>query len=124
MNPFDVVSDINFQKKGIINEHNEKDYKPFIVNRSLSYFRETILYAQEMNTKSHLDNKLQYDYLMNTIRVGKRFSKWAKPIKDEDLKAVQDYFNYNQEKAQTALSILSEDQLKHIKRQMKIAKEF
>jgi len=124
MSPFDIVGDINSSKKGLINETNEKDYNAWIVNKAFSYFPDTILHAQEMNTKAHLDNKMQHDYLMGSIRKGKRFSKWAKKDKDEDTLAVQEFFSYNREKAKTALTILSKDQLKAIKRELKVAKEF
>jgi hypothetical protein len=124
MSPFDIVGDINSSKKGLINDTNEKDYNAWIVNKAFSYFPDTILHAQEMNTKAHLDNKMQHDYLMGSIRKGKRFSKWAKKDKDEDTLAVQEFFSYNREKAKTALTILSKDQLKAIKRELKVAKEF
>jgi hypothetical protein len=124
MNPFDIVGDINSSKKGLINETNEKDYNAWIVNKAFSYFPDTILHAQEMNTKAHLDNKMQHDYLMGAVRKGKRFTKWAKKDKDEDTLAVQEFFSYNREKAKTALTILSKDQLKAIKRELKVAKEF
>ena len=124
MNPFDIVGDINSSKKGLINETNEKDYNAWIINKAFSYFPDTILHAQEMNTKAHLDNKMQHDYFMGAVRKGKRFTKWAKKDKDEDTLAVQEFFSYNREKAKTALTILSKDQLKAIKRELKVAKEF
>jgi hypothetical protein len=124
MNPFDIVGDINSSKKGLINETNEKDYNAWIVNKAFSYFPDTILHSQEMNTKAHLDNKMQHDYLIGAVRKGKRFTKWAKKDKDEDTLAVQEFFSYNREKAKTALTILSKDQLKAIKRELKVAKEF
>lgn len=124
MNPFDIVNDINYLKKGIITEDNQKDYNPWIVNKALSYFPETILYAQEMNIKPHLDNKMQYDYYIGIIRKGKRFSKWAKKDKGDDLLAVQTYFNYNKDKATMTLSILTPNQLKAIKRELEKTKEF
>lgn len=124
MNPFDIVGDINSSKKGLISETNEKDYNAWVVNKAFSYFPDTILHAQEMNIKAHLDNKMQHDYLMGVVRKGKRFSKWAKKDKDEDTLAIQEFFSYNREKAKTALTILSKDQLKAIKRELKVAREF
>ena len=124
MNPFDIVNDINFDKKGIITEDNQKEYKPWLINKALSYFPETLLYAQEMNVRSNLDNKLQYDYLLRSIRKGKRFSKWAKKDKDDDIEAVREFFSYSRDKAKSALAILSEDQLKRIKRELQVSKEF
>lgn len=93
----------------------EKGYAPFIVNKALSYFPDTLLYANEVNKLAHIDNKLQYHYLLNSIRAQKRFSKWAKKEDSDDLEVVKEYYGYSNEKAYQALSILSKDQLKLIK---------
>ena len=66
VNPFDYVNSINTTKKYLINDDiDEKDYQPYMVNRSLSYFADTILMANEMNMNAHLDKKLQYDFYFN-----------------------------------------------------------
>lgn len=96
----------------------EKSYTPFIVNKALSYFPDTILYANEVNRLAHIDNKLQYSYLLNSIRPAKRFSKWAKKEDSDDLEVIKEYYGYSNEKAYQALSILSKDQLNHIKKQL------
>jgi len=115
MNPFDIVNDINYIKKGIINDEvSAKEYNAWIVNRALSYFPDTIFYAQEMNTNHTLDNKMQYDYLFNAIRPAKRFSKWGKKDKNQDIEMVQQYFGYSRSKALIAMSILTPDQMKAI----------
>lgn len=118
-NPFDFVNSITFNKKDIMpDDLAEKLYVPFIVNRALSYFPDTIMYANEMNTQHHLDNKPQYHYLINTIRPKKRFSKWVKKQEDNDLDAVIQYYGYNRVKAQQALSLLSPKQLEQIKEKL------
>jgi hypothetical protein len=96
----------------------EKGYVPFITNRSLSQFIDTVLYANEMNMRSHLDNKLQYHFLINSIRPKKRFSKWAKRQDGDDFEAVKAYFNYNNAKTEQALSLLTPDQIKIIKKRL------
>jgi hypothetical protein len=93
----------------------EKSYLPFIVNTGLSYFPDTIEYANQMNMNGHLDNKLQYSYLINIIRPKKRFSKWAKKVDDESIDAVMKYFGYNRNKAKDAIRILSPEQIEEIK---------
>jgi hypothetical protein len=122
-NPFDYVNSITFNKKDMMtgtenDELAEKSYVPFVVNRALSYFPDTILYANEMNTNHHVDNKLQYHYLINSIRPKRRFSKWAKKQEDNDLDAVIQYYGYNREKAEQALSLLSPEQLKELKQRL------
>jgi hypothetical protein len=93
----------------------EKDYLPFIVNASLSYFPDTIEYANMMNMNHHLDNKLQYSFYLNSVRPKKRFSKWAKKIDDENLDAVVKYFGYNRTKAKEVIKLLSPEQIEEIK---------
>ena len=82
MNPFDYLNAINTTKKDImVDELAEKATQPFMVNRGLSYFPDTILYANEMNINHHIDHRLQFDFFINIIKKKKRFSKWAKPLK-------------------------------------------
>lgn len=120
MNPFDFVNDINLGKKDIItNSDNpelaEKTYNPYLTNKSLSYFPDTVQYANMMNMNSHLDHLLQYSFLINIVRKRKRFSKWHKSNSDEDLQAVIDYYGYSVNKAKEALKILNDEQLVTIK---------
>lgn len=121
MNPFDFVNSINSSKKeDLLNssEVSETDYVPFVVNKSFSYFPETLLYANELNKYPFLDNKLQYHYLLNSIRPGKRYTKWVKRDNVEDIDAVKEYFKYNTEKALQALSILTIDNMNYIKEKL------
>ena len=121
--PFDYVNAINFNKQDLMtgtenDELAEAAYVPFLTNRSLSNFPDTILYANEMNMNHHLDNKLQFHYLINTIRPKKRFSKWAKRQDSESFAIVKEYFKYNNTKTEQALAILSPDQIKIIKKRL------
>ena len=116
MNHFDYLNSINLTKKDImIDDDCEKAYNSFMVNRGLSYFQDTIIIANEMNRHHQLDNKLQYQFLINMIRKRKRFSKWAKAQKESDIDAVKEYYGYNNEKARQALTLLSPDQITIIK---------
>jgi len=115
MNPFDVVTDVGYSKKGIISKDNEKDYAPFLVNRSMSYFIDTLYYAQEMNINPGIDNLLQYDYYFNSVPKKKRFSKWTKKVVDEDVELVAEYYNYGYKRAEEACKILSKEHIARIK---------
>lgn len=122
-NPFDYINAINFTKKDLMTDTGNDDlaesgYVPFLTNRALSYFPDTILYANEMNMNNHLDNKLQFHYLINSIRPKKRFSKWAKRQEDNDIEALMEYYGYNRTKAEAAISLLSPDQLKSIRKRL------
>ena len=119
MNAYDYVTAINLNKKNLIeDEITEKGYVPFMTNRSLSYFYDTVQVANEMNRYHHLDKKLQFDFLLNIVRKRKRFSKWISTSADEDLDAVKQYYEYSNEKAKVALTLLSQDQLAVIKKRI------
>jgi hypothetical protein len=76
---------------------------------------DTIMYANEMNQKNSLDHKLQYDFLLNIIRPRKRFSKWLKKSKDDNIDLIKKFYGYSYTKAKDVVDILSEDQLKYIR---------
>ena len=103
MTPFDFLNEINQGKKDLmvddIDHQVEKQYNPFIINRGLSYFLDTIMDANEMNIRHHLDKKLQNSYLLNIIRKKKRFSKWHKAEKSELLEIVMEFYGYSIKRA-------------------------
>jgi len=113
----DYLNSINQNKKNIVvDEDTEKAYPPFIVNKCLSGFLDTVLFSNEMNMYPHLDKKLQYDFLLNSISPRKRFSPWEKKSSIDYLDAVKEYYGYNTDKALQALRILNKTQLEDIKR--------
>lgn len=113
MNPFDYVTSINHTKKDVMED--EKTYNGFMVNRSLSYFSDTVILANEMNRYHHLDSRLQYQFLINMVRKRKRFSKWVKPELENDLESVKEYYGYSNEKARQIMPLLSPSQLQTIR---------
>ena len=116
MNPFEFVKAINYTKEDImVDDLVEAEYNPFIINRSLSYFKDTVLYANEMNQNGHLDSRLQFDFFINIIRKRKRFSKWLKPTDIENLDVVKEYYGYSDEKAKSVLSLLNNRQIENLK---------
>ncbi len=121
MNPFKFTDAINYTKQDImIDDIIEKAYNPFLINRSLSYFHDTVLAANEMNINHHIDNRLQFDFFINIIRKRKRFSKWFKPEEISDLETVKEYYGYSNEKARQVLTLLSTEQINELK--TKVAK--
>ena len=119
MTPFTFLNEINYGKKDImIDDIAEKQYNSFMVNRGLSYFRDTVIYANEMNKNHHLDSRLQFDFLINIIRKKKRFSKWNKPETVDDLDIIKEYYGYSNEKARSAHKLLSPDQLNEIRKKV------
>ena len=112
----DYLYSINQSKKNILDGDvdAERGYPPYIVNRCLSSFTDTILYVNEMNKCSHLPKKMQYDFLLNSVKPRKRFSPWARKDSIDYLDVVKDYYGYNDDKALQALRILTKDQLDSI----------
>jgi purine-nucleoside phosphorylase len=119
MNPFDFLNDINYGKQNImVDDLAEKDYNAFMVNRGLSYFHDTVLMANEMNLNAHLDNRLQFDFFINIVRKKKRFSKWNKPETVSDVEVVKEYYGYSNEKARQALTLLTIEQIKELRKRV------
>ena len=119
MSPFDFINDINFGKKNLLKDDDkgilEKEYNSFIINRGLSYFSDTVLYANEMNLRHELDKRMQNDYLLHSIRSKKRFSKWVKNKKEESVDLIKQYFNYSNQKAREVLDIITDEEYNQIK---------
>ena len=114
----DYLNSINLSKENLMDGDDpewEKKYSPYIINKCLAPFNDTIMLVNEMNMRHHLDKKLQYDFLLNSIRSKKRYAPWVKASKLKDLEYVKEYYGYTDEKAKTALSILNESQIKAIK---------
>ena len=114
----DYLYSINQSKKNILDNDAdaEQGYPPYIINRCLSSFTDTILFVNELNKNSHLPKKLQYDFLLNSVKPRKRFSPWARKDSIDYLDMVKEYYGYNDDKALQALRILNKDQLDTIKK--------
>lgn len=119
ISPFDFVEAINYSKKNLmVDDWSEKQYNPYVVNKSLSYGSDTVIQANEMNSRPHIGKHLQFSFLINTVRARKRYDKWIKADKVENLELVKQYYKMNTEKAMQALKLLSPEQLQIIKNKM------
>lgn len=118
MSFFDFLNAINDTKKDLIREdpHTEKEYVSFMVNRGLSYFPDTILYANEMNRSADIPKQWQFDFYRLSVPKRKRFSKWHKQDKiEDDVKLIMREYNYSHQKALQIIDLLSETQLKELR---------
>ena len=116
MNLSEVLNAINYDKTPLLEDDlQEKAYVPFVINRSLSYFPDTILYANQVNHYNQLDKKMQFDYLRLSLRPRKRFSKWIKSQEEDDLQLIKDHYNYSNERATEVLRVLTPNQIEYIR---------
>ena len=117
----DYLNAINHTKERLMDtedEEWEKKYSPFIVNKCLAPFQDTILLVNEMNQYPNVDKKLQFDFFINSLRPRKRFTPWVKAKKLDDIEYVKEFYGYNNEKAKVALTILNDDQIATIKQKL------
>ena len=117
----EYLNAINKTKENLLDtedEEWEKKYPPFIVNKCLSPFPDTIQLVNEMNQLPHLDKKLQFDFLINSLRPRRRFTPWMKAKKLDNLEYVKEYYGYSNEKAKPALEILNDEQISAIKKKL------
>ena len=115
-NPFIYADSVSYTKKNLMrgtanDQLAEKGYDAFKVNRSLSYHRDSILYTNEMNMRPTAELKWQYEYLLNSLRKRKRYSKWEKEVPDATVEMIMEYFGYGRAKAEQALRVLTDEQL-------------
>ena len=116
------LKSINTTKENVLLEDSngkiEEAYNPFIINKTLSHFPDTIMQANTMNQYFELDKKLQYDFLLNSIRKKKRFSRWIKSNIEENVEIVKQYYKVGNEKAVEILSLLNDEQISTIKKEL------
>lgn len=119
-NPFDYVKNVSFDKVDImVDEVEEKSYQPFLVNRALSYHQDSLFFVNEMNVRHSLDSRLQYSFLINTLRKRKRFSKWQKPYESKKIDTVRESYGVSTKIAKEYLELLDDKQYRDLKENMK-----
>ena len=118
--PFDFINAISHTKIDLMDQENaESQYKPYVINKGLSFYPDTVIQANEMNSRPHLDRKMQFNFLINIIRSKKRYSKWLKPEKLDTLEVIQEYYGYSKEKTRQVLPLFSNEQIDYLKRRIK-----
>ena len=119
MSPFEYIKAINETKEDVmLTSQDEKKYSPFIVNRGLSFFMDTIFQVNEMNRNHFLDKDMQFQFLLNSIRTKKRYSPFLRANKLKEIECVKEYYVYSNDKAKSALDILTKDEIKLIKEKL------
>ena len=117
----EYLNSINYEKNNLMDSGDitwEKKYPAYVVNKCLAPFNDTVMLVNEMNRNHHLDKKLQYDFLLNSLRTRRRFAPWMRSSKSKNLEYVKEYYGYNNEKGKSALNILNDEQIKQIKEKL------
>ena len=119
ISPFEFINAITYNKNDLmVDDWAEKQYAPYIVNKGLSYGADTVIQANEMNSRPHLDKKLQFQFLINNIRPKKRFNKWIKADKIESIEVIKQYYGYSTDKARQVLPLLNQSQIDLIEQKL------
>ena len=119
ISPFDFINAINYSKENlIVDEWSEKQYVPYIVNKGLSYGADTVIQANEMNSRPHLEKSLQFQFLINNIRPRKRYNKWIKAEKIDSIEVIKTYYGYSIEKARQVLPLLDQSKIDLLKQKL------
>jgi hypothetical protein len=117
--PFAFVESITNSKENlIVDDWSEKQYNPFIINKALSFGADTVIYANEMNSRPHLDKKLQHDFLKYIIKPKKRYNKWFKADKLEAIEIIKSFYGYSTQQAHRVHTLFSQEQLDLIKQKL------
>ena len=117
----DYINAINYTKEPLLDTEDEqwvKKYPPYIVNKCIAPFPDSVMLVNEINQLHHLDKKLQFDFLINSLRPRKRYAPWMKAKKLKSLEYVKEFYGYNNEKAKAALDILNDKQISAIKEKL------
>jgi len=117
----DYLPAINHTKKNLMDSDDpmwEKKYPAFMVNKILSSFSDTIMFANEMNRNHFVDRDMQFQFLLNSIKAKKRFTPFLRSERIKDIECVKEYYGYNNDKAKSALDILSKDEINLIKEKL------
>ena len=96
----------------------KKKYPAFIVNKLLSAFSDTIMLVNEMNRNHFIDKDMQFQFLLNSIRTKKRYSPFLRASKLKEIECVKEYYGYSNDKAKSALDILTKGQIDLIKEKL------
>ena len=119
MNPFEYAKDLMIKTEYDDTIAERKDYKKFLINRTLSYHSDLIFYANAVNEYPDMDNQYHYAFLHRTIPKKTRpYKGWLKSKKLEDLDIVKEYFKYSNSKASQALAVLSEENIEYMRKKL------
>jgi len=115
----DYLNSINHDKKPLLDEEeNVSKYLAFVVNKCMSYFNDTIFYANEMNCNPWIYKKCQFDFYRFGVRKKKRYSPWLRKEEDNNIAVIKEVFGYSETKAREVLNIISPQDMDKLKKSL------
>ena len=119
MNPFDYAHDL-ITKENLDKEMSDrKDYKTFLINRTLSYHSDIALFINELNRYPDIKPQMHFDYVHNAIpKKRRKKAYWAKGKKLENMQTVKEYYKVSNQKCLEYLSVLSDKEIKDIEKKL------
>jgi hypothetical protein len=115
MTIFDIMTNISTTTDDISdNIEFKKTYQPYIINRFMASSPGCIRYVEDMNRFAHLPKRLQYLYLLYSIKNKKRYFKYVKNEVDLE-KVIMKYFRCRAEVAILYKQFLNEADIQSMK---------
>lgn len=115
MSVFDYVKSINEGKRIELGT----DYSQWVINDIFSQYSDCLLIVNQINRKD-ISDRMHYDYMLASIRPKKR--PFLKPLGKKrtpaDVSLIANVYKYSICKAREALSVLTDEQLAEIKRDL------
>jgi hypothetical protein len=119
----EIIKSINYEKKfDLINEYNEWDYNPYVVNKIMSQHVDTLFFGNEMNARPHIPKPIQYKYYCYSVKKGKRFGTWLKAEKNDEVKMLSEYLGISYTKAKQLFPLLDPESIQILKKEITITK--
>lgn len=115
---FDFINDVSHGKKDVMCDENERDYNAFMVNRFLSMNITTIMYANDMNMNSHIPKRMQYDYYLHSLKKQKRYFKYIKHKRQDDIDLIKEYHGCSEPRAKELLPIFTDDDIQYMRERL------
>ncbi len=112
-NPFEYLNSINLKKEI---EFKESEYMPYLINKALSYHKDSVLLANEMNAHIDLPRRMQYDFYYHGLTRKPRFAKWGKPSSDAFVDEVAQYYKVSKKNASVMIDLLSDEQKEELRK--------
>lgn len=122
--PFVFLNSINESKQNLIRDSGsqeaaEKMYNPFLTNRMLGAHLDCVFFVDELNQRGLVDfgvtKQMHYEFLLELIPRGRRFTKRPKPEKDEKIELIIEHLRYSRDRAVEVVDFFTDEDFDKMK---------